>query len=60
MKRGSLVEAQFTPLREFTLNGTDHVSHREQGSMIRRYTAWRNRYTHDERLRRIVKRTNVA
>jgi transposase len=33
------IEAQFTALREFTLNGTDHGSHREQGSMIRRYIA---------------------
>ncbi|MFC5830672.1 helix-turn-helix domain-containing protein [Nonomuraea insulae] len=54
------IEAQFTALREFTLNGTDHDSHREQGSMIRRYIAWRNRHTNDERLRRIVKKANVA
>jgi hypothetical protein len=39
------IEAQFTALREFTLNGTDHGSHREQGSTIRRYIAWRNRNT---------------
>jgi hypothetical protein len=32
-------------LHEFTLNGTDHATHREQGSMIRRYIAWRNRHT---------------
>ncbi|HEX4815142.1 MAG TPA: IS630 family transposase [Nonomuraea sp.] len=54
------IEAQFTALREFTLNGTDHASHREQGSMIRRYIAWRNRNTDNPRLRRIVKRANVA
>ncbi|WP_433345832.1 IS630 family transposase [Microtetraspora malaysiensis] len=54
------IEAQFTALREFTLNGTDHVNHREQGSMIRRYIAWRNRNTDNPRLRRIVKRANVA
>jgi transposase len=54
------IEAQFTALREFTLNGTDHASHREQGSMIRRYIAWRNRNTNNPRLRRIVKRANVA
>jgi hypothetical protein len=36
------LECQFTALREFTLNGTDHATHREQGSMIRRYFAWRN------------------
>ncbi|MEU6740266.1 hypothetical protein [Streptosporangium sandarakinum] len=47
-------------MREFTLNGTDHDSHHEQGSMIRRYIAWRNRNTNDERLRTIVKRANVA
>jgi hypothetical protein len=39
------IECQFTALREFTLNGTDHATHREQGSMIRRYIAWRNRHT---------------
>jgi len=47
-------------LREFTLNGTDHATHREQGRMIRRYIAWRNRHTRDPRLRRIVERANVA
>ena len=54
------LECQFTALREFTLNGTDHATHREQNSMIRRYIAWRNRHTADPRLRRIVKRANVA
>jgi hypothetical protein len=28
--------------------------------MIRRYIAWRNRHTHDPKLRRIIKRANVA
>ena len=54
------LECQFTALREFTLNGTDHATHREQGSMIRRYIAWRNRHTGDPRLRRIVKRVSAA
>ncbi len=54
------LECQFTALREFTLNGTGHATHREQNSMIRRYIAWRNRHTADPRLRRIVKRANVA
>ena len=53
-------ECQFTALREFTLNGTDHATHREQGGMIRRYIAWRNRNTNNTRLRRIVDRANVA
>jgi hypothetical protein len=52
--------AQFTALRYFTLDGTDHASHREQASMIRRYLAWRNRHARDQRLGRIIKRTNVA
>ena len=42
------IEAQFTALRYFTLNGTDHASHKEQASMIRRYIIWRN----NPRLRR--------
>jgi hypothetical protein len=54
------IECQFTALREFALNGTDHATHREQNSKIRRYIAWRNRHTADPRLRRIVKRANVA
>lgn len=54
------IEAQFTALREFTLNGTDHATHREQNSMIRRYIAWRNRHTGNPRLRHIVERANVA
>ncbi len=35
------IEAQFTALRYFALDGTDHASHKEQGSMIRRYIIWR-------------------
>ena len=54
------IEAQFQALRYFTLDGTDHRSHEEQNSMIRRYIAWRNRNAHDETLRELVKRANVA
>jgi len=54
------IEAQFTALRYFTLDGTDHASHKEQASMIRRYIIWRNNHSYDERLRRIVNRANVA
>ena len=54
------IEAQFTALRYFALDGTDHASHHEQGSMIRRYIIWRNNHADDERLRRIVDRANVA
>jgi hypothetical protein len=42
------------------LDGTDHVSHAEQASMIRRYIAWRNRNAHDCRLGEIINRANVA
>jgi hypothetical protein len=54
------IEAQFTALRYFTLDGTDHASHKEQASMIRRYIIWRNNHAYDERLCRIVDRANVA
>ncbi len=54
------IEAQFTALRYFALDGTDHATHKEQGSMIRRYIIWRNTHAHDERLRRIINRANVA
>jgi transposase len=54
------IEAQFQALRYFTLDGTDHASHTEQASMIRRYIAWRNRNAHDRRFRKIVDRAKVA
>jgi transposase len=54
------IEAQFTALRYFALDGTDHRSHKEQGSMIRRYIIWRNRHADDTRLRQVVARANVA
>jgi transposase len=54
------IEAQFQALRYFTLDGTDHASHREQASMIRRYIHWRNRNAHDRALSELVKRANVA
>jgi transposase len=50
------IEAQFTALRYFALDGTDHPSHREQASMIRRYIIWRNSHVTDPRLRKVVKR----
>jgi transposase len=54
------IEAQFTALRYFALDGTDHATHHEQASMIRRYITWRNNHAYDERLRRVVERANVA
>jgi transposase len=54
------IEAQFTALRYFALDGTGHASHKEQASMIRRYIIWRNNHAYDEKLRRIVDRANVA
>jgi transposase len=50
------IEPQFTALRYFTLDGTDHQTHREQASMIRRYIAWRNGHTTDPKLRKVIKR----
>ena len=54
------IEAQFTALRYFALDGTDHESHEAQSRMIRRYIAWRNRHADDKTLRALVKRANVA
>ena len=54
------VEAQFTALRYFALDGTDHASHQEQASMIRRYIIWRNNHAYDKRLRQVVTRANIA
>ena len=54
------IEAQFQGLRYFSLDGTDHGTHAEQASMIRRYIRWRNRHAHDLALAALVKRANVA
>jgi transposase len=54
------IEAQFTGLRYFALDGTDHPDHATQARMIRRYIAWRNRHPDDRELRRLVRRANVA
>lgn len=54
------IGAQFTALRYFALDGTDHRNHRAQASMIRRYIIWRNTHAHDQRLKRVVDRANVA
>lgn len=54
------IEAQFQAVRYFALDGTDHASHREQASMIRRYIHWRNRNAHDRSLRELMNRANVA
>jgi len=54
------IEAQFTALRYFTLDGTDHASHKEQASMICRYIIWRNNHAYDQRLCCIVAKANVA
>ncbi len=54
------IEAQFSALRYFALDGTDHETHRAQARMIRRYIAWRNRHADDKALCALVKRANVA
>ena len=53
------IEAQFTALRYFALDGTDHESHREQAGMIRRYIAWRNRHVTDPQLRKVIRRAET-
>ncbi|MFF9851222.1 transposase [Streptomyces litmocidini] len=54
------IEAQFTALRYFALDGTDHPTHKAQGSMIRRYIIWRNKHAADKRLKALVSRANAA
>jgi hypothetical protein len=48
------VDAQFAGLRYFALDGTDHLSHEVQRSMIRRYLHWRNRHADRAHLADIV------
>ena len=54
------IEGHFAALRYFTLDGTDHTSHAEQASMIRRSIALRNRHALDKRIGEIANRATVA
>lgn len=54
------IEAQLTALGYFALDGTDHPTHKAQGSMIRRYIIWRNKNAADQRLTALVHRANAA
>lgn len=54
------IELQFTALRHFALDGSDHPNHRVQASMIRRNIAWRNGHVTDPSLRKVIARANVA
>lgn len=54
------IEPQFTGLRYFALDGTDHPSHREHGSMIRRYIAWRNNHAADPTLCQVIRRASLT
>jgi len=56
---GRLIEAQFTALRYFALDGTDHPGHKQQASMIRRYLIWRNTHHTDPVLRKVVRRAET-
>ncbi len=53
------IEAQFTALRYFALDGTDHPGHKQQASMIRRYLIWRNTHHTDPVLRKVVRRAET-
>jgi transposase len=48
------IEAQFTALRYRALDGTDHATHKEQASMIRRYIIWRNNHAYDPPFRAVL------
>ena len=54
------IEAHFQALRYFCVDGTDHASHAEQASIIRRYIRWRNRNAADQALTAIVNRAKVC
>ena len=48
------IEAQFTALRYFALDGTGHATHQQQASMTRRYIIWRNNHTCNELPRKLA------
>jgi hypothetical protein len=54
------IELGSRALRYFTLDDTDHLSHEEQNSMIRRYIIWRNPDAQYKTPCELVKHANVA
>ena len=54
------IEAEFTALRYFALDGTDRPSHEEQSRMIRRYIAGGTATPTTSTYVKLVKRANVA
>jgi hypothetical protein len=56
LSRLNRVQVRFTALSYLTIDGTDHATHQQQSSMIRRYIRRRNRSARDRALCRIVKR----
>ena len=54
------IEAYSQPLRYFCVDGSDHASHAEQASIIRRCIRWRNHNATDQALTEIVNRANVC
>ena len=54
------IEAHFQALRCFCVDGTDHATHAEQASIIRRYIRWRNNNATNQALNKIVNRANVC
>jgi hypothetical protein len=51
-----MADAEHLLVNGLAAGRTDHASHKEQASMIRRYIIWRNYHAYDERLRRIIDR----
>ena len=55
----SRIEAQFTALQYFALDGTDHPSHQQQASLIRRYIISPNNHAYDQRLCSFIDRQTL-
>ena len=54
------IEAPFTALRYFALEGRTMPATKAQVNMIRRYISWRNSHVTDACPRQVVARANVA
>ncbi|MGL3804609.1 transposase [Paeniglutamicibacter sp. R2-26] len=51
-------EPQFTALRRFALDGTDHPSHKAPAGIIRRFLTRRNRHATEPKLRKVIRRAS--
>jgi len=54
------IECHFTALKKFSLRNSNYKDHKEAGTAIRRYIAWRNNHTDNQEISRIENKIKLT